>query len=86
MTRLWPQGEEISVFVDHQGRPIEFRWQHRRYRLQHIQQRWQVDTDWWDENGRVWHEYFAVTSTDGRLWVLYQDLLTQSWYLSKLYD
>ncbi len=86
MSRLWPQGEPIQVQTDAVGRPLRFVWRQRTYRLAQLQQRWQVDTDWWSEAGRIWRDYVAVTTTDGLLCVLYQDLLTEDWFLSKLYD
>ena len=86
MTRLWPDGESIAVTVDSQGRPVRFTWQARVYRLHQVQQQWQVDSDWWSDDGRVWREYLAVTTTNGLLCVIYLDLLEQNWYLAKLYD
>ncbi len=86
MTRLWPDGQPINVATDSQGRPVRFVWQERTHRLRHMQQRWQVDTDWWDEKGHIRRDYLAVITTDGLLCVLYLDLLTQNWYLAKLYD
>ncbi|MCB0074137.1 MAG: hypothetical protein KDE20_21880 [Caldilineaceae bacterium] len=86
MTRLWPQGQPIDVATDSHGRPVRFDWQGRSHRLKQVQQRWQVDTDWWSEEGRVWRDYQAVITTDGLLCVLYLDLLEQRWYLAKLYD
>ena len=86
MTRLWPDGTEIAVVVDGQGQPTLFDWQGRRYRLQRIQQRWQIDSDWWRETGRVWRTYLAVTTENGLFCVIYYDMLAQTWYLEKLYD
>ncbi|MEZ4719647.1 MAG: hypothetical protein R2851_26715 [Caldilineaceae bacterium] len=51
MTRLWPQGQPIDVATDSHGRPVRFDWQGRSHRLKQVQQRWQVDTDWWSEEG-----------------------------------
>ncbi len=86
MSRLWPQGEPIRMQCDAHGRPLRFVWRERTYLLAQIQQRWQVDTDWWCEEGRIWRDYVAVTTTGGLLCVIYQDLLTEQWFLSKLYD
>ena len=86
MTRLWPDGEPVSVEVDGHGRPLRFTWQERRYQLQQIQQRWRVDSEWWSDEGRIWRDYLAVTTTQGMLCVLYQDLLSREWFLTKLYD
>lgn len=86
MSRLWPEGEPILVQTDAHNRPLRFVWRERTYRLVQIQQHWQVDTDWWSEAGRIWRDYMAVTTTNGLLCVIYQDLLTEQWFLSKLYD
>ena len=86
MSRLWPEGEPIVVQVDEQGRPLRFVWRTRQHQLVRIQQHWQVDTDWWSDDGRVWREYLATTTTTGLLCVIYQDLLTEGWFLAKIYD
>lgn len=86
MSRLWPKGEFISVRTDELGRPLKFSWRNRIYSVERIQEHWQVDTDWWSDAGRVWREYVTCTTTSGLLCVLYQDLLSENWYLSKLYD
>jgi hypothetical protein len=86
MSRLWPEGESIRVQTDDCGRPHHFTWHDRTYILAQIQQRWQVDTDWWSAEGRIWREYLACTTTSGLLCVLYQDLLSESWFLARLYD
>ena len=86
MTRLWPDGEPIEVDTDEGGRPVRFDWQGQSYRLHQVQQHWQVDNDWWSEEGRVWRDYLAVTTTTGLLCVIYRDLLAGDWFLAKLYD
>ena len=86
MTRLWPEGEPIEMRVDGQGRPLRFIWQGRAHQVEQLQQRWQVDSDWWSEEGRVRRDYLTVTTANGLLCVLYFDMLDQSWYLAKLYD
>ena len=53
--------------------------------MQNIRQRWQVDGDWWSEAGHAWREYMAVTTADGLFCVIYFDLITQQWRLSRLY-
>jgi hypothetical protein len=72
--------------TDNQGRPIKFMWQSKIHVIDQIKQQWQIDTDWWDEQGCVWRDCFAVITTTGLLCVIYQDLLTENWYLSKIYD
>ena len=86
MTRLWTTGQEIRVQRDAHGELVKFTWQGRTHPIHKIRQQWQVDTDWWSEEGRVFREYFAVTTTDGLLCVLYLDFLDEQWYLAKCYD
>ena len=86
MTRLWPDGESLAVEVDDHGRPLRFTWRERRHQLQQVQQRWQVDSEWWSDEGRIWRDYLAVTTTEGLFCVIYQDLLSREWFLAKLYD
>jgi hypothetical protein len=86
MTRLWAEGESLQVETDSQGNPVRFVWRGRRHRLQRIQQRWQVDSDWWSAEGRVWRDYWAVVTFDGLLCVIYQNLQDRAWYMAKEYD
>lgn len=86
MTRLWPAGQRIDVTVSARGQPVRFTWCDRTYKVHRIQQRWQVDSDWWSEEGRVWRDYLALLTTEGLLCVIYYDLLDQEWRLSKIYD
>ena len=86
MSRLWPEGEPIRMQVDGEGRPVIFYWQGRRHRLARIHQRWQIDTDWWRAEGRIWRAYFAVTTVTGIFCVIFQDLLLDKWFLAKIYD
>ena len=86
MTRLWPTGEPILMRLDEQGRPIRFTWQGQAHRLVQIHQQWQVDTDWWRAEGRIWRCYWAVTTITGLFCVVYQDIQSECWYLAKIYD
>ncbi len=86
MARLWPISEWIQVELGKDGWPARFTWNGRVYGVHKIRQRWQVDGDWWSEEGHIWREYVALTTTDGLLCVIYFNLLDQNWYLSRLYD
>jgi hypothetical protein len=86
MTRLWPNGEPIIVKTDTHGRPTQFIWQGHIHPIRRVAQSWQVDTDWWSEEGRVWRDYRTVITDDGLLCVLYFDNLEQEWRLAKIYD
>lgn len=84
MTRLWPQGEPISVQADEQLTPQSFSWQGQHHPVQQIAKRWRVDQGWW--RGRLWREYFKVATGSGLLVVLYRDFLSGEWFLQRVYD
>ncbi len=86
MTRLWAEGILIHVEKDPHGQLRSFEWNGRTRTVEKVRQRWQVDSDWWAEQGRVHRDYQAVTTTDGLLCVLYFDFQDEQWYVSKLYD
>ena len=86
MTRLWPDGEAITVNLNKQGALAQFTWQGQVHRVQRVWRHWQIDTEWWSEEGRVWREAFMVTTADGLFCILYQDLQKHEWLLQRLYD
>lgn len=84
MTLLWPAGVPILVQYTSLLEPQRFEWQGQQYQVQAIAKRWRVDQAWWQE--RIWREYFKLTTRNGLLVILYQDLLTGQWYLQRVYD
>lgn len=87
MTRLFQPPQPIAVqrsFTT--DKPMQFVWEKATYIVERVVQAWEVDTDWWESTGRVWRAYYAVLTTDGLMVVIYQDLLTEEYYVSKLYD
>jgi hypothetical protein len=64
--------------------PTTFTWQGQAHHVQGVAKRWRVDIDWW--RGRVWREYFKLTTHTGLLVILCRDVLTGRWYLQRLYD
>ena len=86
MSRLWPEGEEIEVVLDAEGWPEGFAWLGRRHPIERLLARWQVQTDWWSEEGEVHREYLKITTTDGLLCEIFFDLIHERWCLARLYD
>jgi len=86
MTRLWSTGEVVRVVANGQNHPQQFVWQGRAHGVEAIQQMWEVDTDWWSEEGRIWRADFALTTDRGLLCVLFHDRLHSEWRLAKVYD
>jgi hypothetical protein len=86
MTELWAAGQLITVRVDDQGLPIHFVWQEQTYHIEEIVQAWQLDTEWWRTEGRVWRDYVVAMTTDHLLCVIYHDALSEEWRLLRFYD
>lgn len=87
MTRLWTTGHAIEVERNPRASTVRaFTWRGRMHTVQKVRQRWQVDTDWWSEEGRVHRDYWRVTTTDGLCCDLYLDLLDEQWYIARCYD
>jgi hypothetical protein len=84
MNRLWLNGSPIEVKADKLGRPLEFVWKRQRHQVQQITRRWRTDQEWW--RGRIWREYFKLTTKTGLLIVIFRDLNGGQWFLQRLYD
>ncbi len=84
MTRFSPEGEPISVLADEAGAPVQFTWRGQTHVVQAIANRWRLDDTWW--RGRVWREYFKVTTDRQLLVVLFQDLSAEAWFIQRIYD
>ena len=85
MTRLISNDKPIATILGEDGNPIKFVW-NGMHPIHQIHQHWEVDTEWWSEMGHVWREYFAVTTKNGLLCVLYHDLLNDEWHIERIYD
>jgi hypothetical protein len=84
MSRLWTPGQPVNVLADAEGAPHRFRWQGRSHHVTGIAKRWRVDQGWW--RWRTWREYYKLYTDTGLLVLLYRDLLTDAWFLQRLYD
>ena len=74
----------IEVQFDGLYTPKVFIWNRQSHRVEQVANRWRVDVEWWHQ--RIWREYFKLTTHNGMLVVIYRDLLTQDWYLQRIYD
>jgi hypothetical protein len=84
MTRLWPAGEPIGVDSNPDGTPGALEWRGRSHPVVGVAKRWRVDQSWWRR--RIWREYLKLYTTTGLLVIVYRDLLSDQWYLQRLYD
>jgi len=85
MTRLWSQGERIEVWGG-EGMPAGFEWHGEPHRVQDVCNCWRIHTRWWEPEHAIWREYLKVVTDTGLLCLIYDDLLTGDWFLSRIYD
>ena len=85
MTRLSPYGERIEAW-DPQKPPTGFYWQEEPHRILEVCNHWRIHARWWEGGQAVWREYFKVTTDSGLLCLLYHDLQSGDWFLSRIYD
>lgn len=50
----------------------------RRLRIEHIQDSWDIDEEWWRD--RLSRRYYQLLLEDGSLCTVYQNLVDGSWY------
>jgi hypothetical protein len=86
MTWFWAEGRLVVVETSSSGMlPVAFMWWEVRHPVAGILNRWRVDTGWWEE--RLWRDYFRLyTANPGLLVVLFHDLVTDLWYMERMYD
>jgi hypothetical protein len=85
VTRLWPEGEQVEVWASEE-RPAGFDWQGEPHRILDICNRWRVHTRWWEADHAIWREYWKVITGTGLLCLIYRDLWSDGWFLSRVYD
>ena len=91
MTRLSPHGERIEAWNDPrqaaaEGAPPGFHWQGEPHRILEVCNHWRIHAQWWEGGQGVWREYFKVTTDSGLLCLIYHDLPSGGWFLSRVYD
>lgn len=83
MTRFWSAGQSIQVEI--QGdEPVQLTLYGVSHRVMHVVRRWRIDEGWWDR--RIWRDYFKLHTHNGWLMVIYHDLLSDKWFVQRLYD
>ncbi|MDP9326042.1 MAG: hypothetical protein M3O87_05845 [Candidatus Dormibacteraeota bacterium] len=96
MSRLLAEPEAVEVAMV-EGAPRWLRLGARRHRVERVFARWRVESDWW--RSPVSREYWklALDGGAGATWSeddeapglvceVFEDRLSQAWWLSRLYD
>jgi hypothetical protein len=66
--------------------PTGFDWRQEPHHILEVCNRWRVHARWWEADQTIWREYFKVTTDSGLLCLIYHDLQSGNWYLSRIYD
>jgi hypothetical protein len=82
MSKLWREPTLIEVEVNGE-QPAALRVNGQRHQVQTIETRWRVDERW---RGGPARDYFLVVTDRGMWGIVYQDLVTRSWFLQGVYD
>jgi hypothetical protein len=85
MTNFWKGGMSIKVKVDASRRPTHVLWHGKYHGVERVGRIRVVDDCWWTF-ARIWRVYYRVTTDCGLLIVIFCDVLTNNWYLERLYD
>ena len=92
MTRSYGFGQvALQVKADEYGIPQKFIWQGRERLVKKLIESWQVHTNWWESGGAIRGCYYALIALSQldageTLMVIYQDLNTGEWWLTRVYD
>lgn len=86
MTHTFQPPDQIHGSVDRDGSPTYFTWQGQRHKVVTKVESWEIHTNWWESTGVIRRVYHAIITDAGLFCVLYCDLLTNTWYMAKVYD
>lgn len=78
------EANEIRVLRDANGDFDRFVWRNRTHEIKTIHKCWSIETGWWSQ--RIERDYYKVTTDNGHLLVIYGDLLTERWFVYRVYD
>lgn len=84
MSRFWLRRKRLVVTCHGDGTPTTFLWHGRVCEVDYIAKQWRIDVDWW--RTRVRRDCYKLSTTNGLLVIIYQDLLDGEWYLQRVYD
>ena len=84
MSRLFQQAVKLEVKESDQHELIAFVYKGRIEKINNLIKRWRITQGWWKR--AIEREYFQIETQTGAICELYRDLLTEVWYLQRIYD
>jgi hypothetical protein len=85
MTRLCLDREQVTIWSGEKV-PAGFNWHGVPHHILDICNCWRIHTRWWEPSHAVWREYWKVATDEGLLCLIYEDLMSDGWFLSRVYD
>ena len=84
MTKRSATSEKIEIETDAKGDPVGFDRNGRRQKIVAVNERWRLEDRWWgDEEKRC---YYRVQTGRGSVFDIYHELVSDRWYLDRIYD
>ena len=84
MTKRSGIPEKIEIETDAKGDPVSLNYNGRRHSVLAVHERWRLEDGWWgDEEKRC---YYRVQTSCGSVYDIYHELVTDCWYLDRVYD
>jgi len=84
MTRLYRPPQSIEATTGDRDEPLAFEWKGQVHRVIQLSNHWRTHLEWW--RMEIWRDYFQVEVQGRFTCVVYRDLLTNKWYLERIYD
>jgi hypothetical protein len=78
---------QVTVELNDSGLPAAFKTADERLggsavgRIESINETWRIDDEWWRQI--ISRQYYEVMLEEGKRVVLFQDLITGSWYMQQ---
>jgi DNA polymerase-4 len=73
----------VTVRLDERGTPISVDIGGLAQQVLSVQERWREEKHWWDAGRAQRRDYYRVALTDDSFRNIFQDLLTEAWYLDR---
>jgi hypothetical protein len=84
MTKRAEKPEKVQIDIDTKGDPISLNHKGRRHKVVAVHERWRLEDGWWgDEERRC---YYKIQTSHGSVYDIYHELVSDCWYLDRVYD
>ena len=86
MTYVWLEGLPVEVETDSTGQPQYLIWNRKRHEVRRVLNRWIFHDLWWHETEQMWRDYYYLITKSGLMVIVFQNIVSGSWYIYRVYD